>query len=563
MVSRFQARVFLMIVLVALAATGATAWLTVRTTTAELTESREVTQRTADSIYNTLVRYGTDHATWEGVAGVVQRLGETTDQRIQVSTVEKDEVLADTDQMAGRTARQVSARPALVVDVRPELLTNGTLRAVSGLVTRPASIPPLTESAVAQMASYREGARFAICLTRQGVPVHRKTAAGGRIYFVQDVRADPGVVKGCSLDSRSSPAEFRADGMAVKSCPRDKVAVQACLRRAFTLRVREFTPVELQLNLGFKSQRMQQPEVSFRRTVLAAGVVALLAIIGTVLLSRRVLSSLAALGQASRRLADGNLSERVPVRGDDEVAALARSFNRMAEALQRSEEQQRRMISDIAHELRTPLANIRGYLEAVQDGLLAPDPELFASLHEEAVLQQRLIDDLQELALAEAGSLVYHRSLLDPGELVVTCLNAHRAVAEAAGVRLAADPGDPAGPPAVHADPDRLRQVIGNLITNAVRAAEPDGTVTLRVHADRGDAVITVTDDGSGISPEDLDHVFDRFWRADGARSRITGGRGLGLAISREIVHAHGGELSAVSTLGAGSAFTVRVPVAQ
>jgi two-component system sensor histidine kinase BaeS len=189
--------------------------------------------------------------------------------------------------------------------------------------------------------------------------------------------------------------------------------------------------------------------------------------------------------------------------------------------------------------------------------LLKPDPELFASLHEEAVLQQRLIDDLQELALAEAGSLVYHRSLLDPAELVATCLNAHRAVAETAGVKLVAEPGDP---PAVHADPDRLRQVIGNLITNAVRATDPAGTVTLQAYAEHGQAVITVTDNGSGISPDDLDHVFDRFWRADGARSRATGGRGLGLAISREIVYAHGGELSAVSTLGEGSAFTVRLP---
>jgi two-component system sensor histidine kinase BaeS len=153
----------------------------------------------------------------------------------------------------------------------------------------------------------------------------------------------------------------------VKDCARTKPQ-ETCLRAAFAKRVKEFTPVQLQLNIGFKSQRMKPPEVSFRRTVLAAGVVALLAIIGTMLLSRRVLSSMAALGQASRRLADGDLSERVPVRGDDEVAALARSFNRMAEALQRSEEQQRRMISDIAHELRTPLANIRATLRPSRTG---------------------------------------------------------------------------------------------------------------------------------------------------------------------------------------------------
>ncbi|WP_460364664.1 sensor histidine kinase, partial [Actinocorallia lasiicapitis] len=296
-------------------------------------------------------------------------------------------------------------------------------------------------------------------------------------------------------------------------------------------------------------------QVSPRRTLAAAGVVALLAIAETVLLCRRVLNQLDALSHASRKLASGDLSERVPVRGDDEVADVARSFNRMADSLQRSEERQRRMISDIAHELRTPLANIRGYVEAVQDGLLEPDVELFASLHEEAVLQQRLIDDLQELALAESGSLVYHRDRLDPAELLATCHASHQAVARTASVELVLASG---AAPQVNADPDRLRQVVGNLITNAVRAAAT--TVTLEAADDGGMALITVTDDGHGISPDDLPHVFDRFWRADTSRGRTTGGRGLGLAISREIVLAHGGEITVESTLGVGTCFAVRLP---
>ncbi|MGH3682026.1 MAG: sensor histidine kinase, partial [Natronosporangium sp.] len=256
-------------------------------------------------------------------------------------------------------------------------------------------------------------------------------------------------------------------------------------------------------------------------------------------------------------LGAGDLTERVPVVGRDELAGLARSFNRMADSLQRGEERQRRLIADVAHELRTPLANLRGYLEALKDGVVAPDADLFASLHEEAVLQQRIVDDLQDLALAEAGTLIYHRSRVDLGELLEICRAAHQAVAEAADVRLTAA-GAAAG--YVYVDPDRLRQVLGNLVGNALRATEAGGSVSLTGTRDGDWAVVTVADTGTGIAPEHLSHVFDRLWRADPARGRTTGGSGLGLAIARQIVTDHGGTITVDSVPGAGTTFTIRLP---
>lgn len=172
----------------------------------------------------------------------------------------------------------------------------------------------------------------------------------------------------------------------------------------------------------------------------------------------------------AKGLGEGDLGRRVPVSGRDEIAQLGGAFNRMADSIQAGEERQRRLTGDIAHELRTPLANLRGYLEALRDGIVEPTPELLASLHEEALLQQRIVDDLQDLALAEAGALTYHRCEVDLRELLDTSRTAHRAQADTAGVALELE-----APCQVYvtADPDRLRQVVGNLIGNALRATGP------------------------------------------------------------------------------------------
>jgi two-component system sensor histidine kinase BaeS len=230
----------------------------------------------------------------------------------------------------------------------------------------------------------------------------------------------------------------------------------------------------------------------------------------------------------------------------------------MAEAVQRSEERQRRLIADVAHEMRTPLSNLRGYLEGLSDGVVEPSRELFASLHEETLLQGRILDDLQVLAQAEAGDLNYARSVTDLAELVSTGATAHRAVATEAGVALTVDAP---GPVWIEADPDRLRQVLGNLVSNAIRYTDRGGHVLLKVRAEDDRAVLTVQDTGVGIAAGDLPRVFDRFWRADPARQRATGGTGLGLTIAHRIVADHGGAIEVTSRPHVGTTFTVRLPL--
>jgi len=204
------------------------------------------------------------------------------------------------------------------------------------------------------------------------------------------------------------------------------------------------------------------------------------------------------------------------------------------------------------------LSNLRGYLEGLSDGVVEPSRELFASLHEETMLQRRILDDLQALALAEAGTLGYEKSPADLADLVGVGAALHRAVAAEAGVALLVDAPAPVW---VEADPDRLRQVLGNLLTNAIRYTDAGGHVLVRVREEAGQAVMIVQDTGVGMSPQDLTRVFDRFWRADPARQRATGGTGLGLTIAHRIVTDHHGRIEVTSRPGEGTTFTVRLPL--
>jgi signal transduction histidine kinase len=294
-----------------------------------------------------------------------------------------------------------------------------------------------------------------------------------------------------------------------------------------------------------------------RNLLLAAVSGGGVALVLTAVMSRGILGPVESLTAAARRMEKGDRTQRVEVRSNDEIGALAHAFNAMADSVSQSEQLRRQMVNDVAHELRTPLTNIRGYLEAVRDGVLEPKAEVINSLHEESMLLNRLVADLQELALAEAGQLKLTPqpvALVDVAERAANSVQGHLDDGPAVVVQV------PADLPLVLADPERLGQVLRNLLENASQHTPSDGTISIVAQALPEAVEVSVSDTGSGIAPEHLPHVFERFYRADASRARATGGAGLGLAIVRQLVEAHGGKIWVNSQEGAGTTFAFTLP---
>ena len=277
------------------------------------------------------------------------------------------------------------------------------------------------------------------------------------------------------------------------------------------------------------------------------------------LLFRSIVAPLHRLTNASRSIAEGDLSVRAPVQGQDEIAQLADAFNQMAESLARAEKARQNQTADIAHELRTPLTVIQGALEAMLDGVYPTDREnLQAALAQTRTLS-RLVEDLRLLALADAGQIHLHTALLDLAPLLREIVEAHQPQAQERGVKLMLE--TPPSLPFVEADRDRLVQVLSNLLGNALRYVPQQGHITVQARSEGREIIVSVSDDGPGIPPQDLPYLFERFWRGDRARRQATGGSGLGLTIARALVHAHGGRLWAESVEGTGSTFAFVLPV--
>jgi two-component system sensor histidine kinase BaeS len=230
----------------------------------------------------------------------------------------------------------------------------------------------------------------------------------------------------------------------------------------------------------------------------------------------------------------------------------------MAENLENTERLRRNMVADVAHELRTPLSNLRGYLEAISDGVVQPDETTIRSLSEEAATLSRLIDDLQELSLADAGELKLITQPEDIARLIREAVTTSQAKATAKGLTFTTDL--PEELPEVNIDLHRIRQVLLNLLENAVAHTREGGRITVSARQRDGQVYISVADTGEGIPPEDLPMIFERFYRVDKSRTRATGGSGLGLTIAKRLVEAHGGTIEVRSQPGRGSVFTFNLP---
>jgi two-component system sensor histidine kinase BaeS len=531
-----RVRALALIMFVAIAASGATAWLTLRQATREVRASAAAGREDVERITDGLRAYGLAHGTWSGVVPTVRDLAAATGQRLRVLT-DDGTLVADSDLLVGRPARAVGAAP-FVLDPRPVL----TLPDVADPVL-------LVRRTLFAVNRYRSGIRYASCLTRAGLSVTAAAGEDGVPTYTTSAPAPP------SCKPVIADTEVRGETADANACLRVQASVlRDCLGATFARQAAAIGPPRLDVYVGAVDE-VPAPFAVGPAIAAALGVAAA-AVVVALLLSLRVLRPVRALTGAAAAVGAGDLARRVPAKGRDEIAELGRSFNLMADSLQASEERQQRLVADVAHELRTPLANLRGYLEAVRDGVVEPTPALVASLHEEVLLQQRTVEDLQDLALAEAGALTYHCGPLDLGDIADAAVTAHRATAEAAGVALRVE----RSPAPVVGDADRLRQLVGNLVTNAVSATPSSGNVTVRARADGASASVEVSDTGTGIAPADLPHVFERLWRADAARRRSTGGSGLGLAIARRIAEDHGGTIRVASTTGEGSTFTVLLP---
>ncbi|HET89248.1 MAG TPA: HAMP domain-containing protein [Chloroflexi bacterium] len=295
--------------------------------------------------------------------------------------------------------------------------------------------------------------------------------------------------------------------------------------------------------------------------VLAALVAGLAVLIVGSFQARRIVAPVRELAQAARRVADGDLSQRVRVTSEDELGEMGEAFNRMAAELERQHELRHRAMTDIAHELRTPLSVLQIDIESIEDGLTDPTPEVIAGLREEVVLLKRLVEDLRMLSLAEAGELQLELEPVDVAALVRSAVERGRAAAREKGVTLSADVSGPLPP--VLGDGHRLIQVLLNLLSNALRHTPPGGQVTVILRSAGQGVHVVVRDTGEGIPADALPHLFERFYRTDQARSRDAGGSGLGLTIARSLVEAHGGRIWAESEPGAGSTFTIALPTVE
>lgn len=604
-------------VLVTVCAVVATAWLTVESTTRAIEQEQGRSLADDVSIYGTLITYAIEHRDWSAVTPTVEELAERTGRRIVLlDPVTRDPVA---ESAAGPSLRD--ARPSATIDpldLDPALAGAATTASGLGLniaataAEQPSSVDArvvgpyrLTED---ERVALREVAEeYRTCLGRNGYTAEITELPSGRpaveIVSAGALGPEPAdlseVVPVPSTDrcvepevlrepTRGEIAPFEELLGLTKSCLgpaadrldltiSDTLAVEvlralpdapsetdvwACVEESRRSQLRPYVAPPVLLFVTGPAAAGPEPTTvnlstdNLLRIAGVAGLVLLLTVAVTVGVGMRLVRPLRALTEAARAPVDRQ--QRVPVTTRDEIGYLATALNDLAQRRDQLEQQRRAMVSDVAHELRTPLTNIRAWLEAAQDGLAPVDPRTLTLLTEEATLLQHVIDDLRDLAAADAGTFTLHPEPTFVGDVLAQVVEANQGTAAATGValRLAVH-----GDPEITLDPVRLRQLVGNLVGNAVRHTPAGGSVTVNCAVrDDGWLAIEVIDTGVGISADDLPKLFDRFWRADASRSRSTGGSGLGLPIARQLARAHGGEITVASEPGRGTQVSVRIP---
>ncbi|RRR77390.1 cell wall metabolism sensor histidine kinase WalK [Streptomyces sp. RP5T] len=592
-------RLLALAVAVSVCSITATAWVVVRSTAVAIRQEQGQALSEDARTYDALVGYAADHRSWDGVTATVAALSRSTGHRIVLRDGER--TLADSAPLPS-TPFVPPRDPTAVIDplaVDPQLLPAGARE--GGVDAR--VVGPYRLSAAERSRLRTTAQQVVECLREHPqVTARAVVGAGGRPVLETSAAAAAANRCGAAVLNATMPSEQRALdalGALVTDClarrgfagvtvlldgswkpagavsrtsaaPAPDKDVRDCVAGSRVEQLRPYVAPVAQLYVSGPADRTASTFLDLSasnklRIAWGAALVLLVTVTVTALAGVRLVRPLRRLTAAAQRMEAGDVSARVEVTGRDEIARLSAAFNSMSRRREQLETARKAMVSDVAHELRTPLSNIRGWLEAVEDGIVSADEKVVASVLEEALLLQHLVDDLRDLSAAEAGELRLTKAPLTVADVLSQAAEAHRPDARASGVRVlvAADPRC-----TVVADPVRLRQAVGNLVSNAVRHTAEGGTVRLSAAVEQADSGlagpervrIEVCDTGSGIAPEDLPHVFDRFWRAEKSRSRRSGGSGLGLAIVRQLVEAHGGTVEAHSTVGVGSTFVLRFP---
>ncbi len=316
------------------------------------------------------------------------------------------------------------------------------------------------------------------------------------------------------------------------------------------------------LNANFQPRFNPEENLFLQRTneALLYSVVGaiLVALIIGVILARTLISPLHALTIAAQNIAKGELDQQVKIKTTDEIGQLANAFNRMSQEVAQANQLRQQMTADIAHDLRTPLTVIAGYVESMRDGVLKPTPERLSLIYTEIERLQNLVGDLKMLSQADAGELPLHPQLISPKQMLEQAAAPFQHKAEMQKIKVVVNAPDDL--PEIRVDDARMMQVFGNLISNAMRYTPEGGKIELSAKTQDGQVVLNVADTGSGIPPEDIAFIFDRFYRADKSRATDSGETGLGLAIVKALVEAHGGTVQAESQEGQGTSVHVSLP---